>query len=171
MLLQPEQEKPSDELVAIPDGQAGIAATLAQMVRLTKEYRTNPVIRRLAESIVTAVPSKNWYTEAAAIQEWVRNNIRYTQDVYDVETLKTPLTLLMDRYGDCDDMSMLAGTLLQTIGHPVRYVAVGTQEPGQFDHVYVETRIGSRWVALETTEQVGLGWTPPQITARMIRNV
>ena len=165
------QENPTSELRAIPDGAAGIAATLDAMVALTREYRTDLGLRGLAESIVTAVPGKSYYGEASAIQNWVRENIRYTGDIADVETLKTPVILVASRYGDCDDMSLLAGTLLQAIGHPVRYVAVGTGEPNVYEHVFPETKIGNRWVTVETTEDVPLGWMPNDIVARMVRHV
>lgn len=165
-----EPEKARSTLRLIPDGAAGIGATLDTMVGFTREYRVNPAIRRLAEQIVAAVPGKSWYGEAEAIQNWVRNNIRYTMDVADVEMLKTPLVLVMERFGDCDDMATLAGTLLSSIGHPVRYVAVGSNG-ADYDHVYLETKIGSKWVGIETTENVALGWKPSSTILPMIRHV
>ena len=162
---------PKTTLHAIPDGSAGIAATLDYMVTETKKYRTDLTLRSLAENIIANVAIKNYWAEAEAVQNWVRSNIRYTQDVYDVETIKDPLTLVFSRFGDCDDMALLAGTLLITLGHPVRYVATGASEPGEFDHVYVETKIANRWVGVETTENVPLGWIPEPQIARMVRHV
>jgi transglutaminase-like putative cysteine protease len=162
---------PSHELVEIPDGTAGVIATVEKMVDNTRIYKKNFAIRSLAERIASPVTGKNWYGQAEAIQNWVRDNIHYMQDVADVETLKTPLALVLDPFGDCDDMASLAGTLLQAIGHPVRYVAVGTVEPGVFEHVYVETKIGNRWVGMDTTEDVPLGWIPEPQLARLVRNV
>lgn len=169
-MLQPTQpEPPSNELIDIPDGRAGVAATLDRMVDFTRQFKRNLAIRSLAESIVSPVLGKDWYGEAQAIQQYVQRNIRYTQDVMDVETLKTPVALLYDPFGDCDDMATLAGTLLQSIGHPVRYVAVGIHSQ-DFEHVYVETKIGSRWLAMDCTEPVGLGWTPQPQLSRLVRN-
>lgn len=169
-LPEQEPEKPIDVLYTIPDGRDGIAVTLDMMVALTREYRRNLMMRKLAQEIVMPVPAKSWYGEAAAIQEWVRDNIRYTQDVYDVETLQTPIVTYMSHQGDCDDMSVLAGTLLQAIGHPVRYIAVATVEVGDYNHVYAETKIGSNWIGVETTESVALGWKPPSLS-QMVRHV
>lgn len=168
---QESQADPQGILVAIPEGRAGIAATLDFMVELTKQFRHDITVRTMAERIVARVPGKNYYGEAEAIQNWVRDNIRYTQDVYDVETVKPPLATAFSHSGDCDDMALLAGTLLQSIGHPVRYVAVGTETPGVFEHVYVETKIGPRWIGVETTEDVSLGWTPQPQLSRMVRNI
>lgn len=171
MLGEIPQPPASNELVVIPDGVAGVAATLDKMVENTRIYKRDLAIRSLAERIASPVLGKNWFGEAQAIQNWVRDNIRYTQDVWDVETVKTPLALVYDPYGDCDDMASLAGTLLQAIGHPVRYVATGSVEPGQFEHVYVETKINRRWIGLETTEDVPLGWIPEPQLSRLVRNV
>lgn len=162
---------PNGTLTEIPDGRAGIAATLDYMVDLTKQYRTNITVRTIAENIVQRIQGKDWYGEAAAVQEWVRDNIRYTMDVENVEMVKNPVLTLFTHAGDCDDMSLLAGTLLNTLGHPVRYVAVGTQEADVLEHVYVETKIGTRWIGVETTEDVELGWTPQPQLARMVRYV
>lgn len=170
---QPEADPlPNTALLSIPDGAAGIRATLNLMARFTRQYRTDLTLRRLAESIVMPIPGKSWYAEIEAIQNWVRNNIRYTKDIYDVETLKTPLLLIQNRFGDCDDMSVLTGTLLNTLGHPVRYIAIGTEHPGEFTHVYPETKVNmNRWVSVETTEDVPVGWIPAPITAYMVSNV
>jgi transglutaminase-like putative cysteine protease len=170
MLPPAEPEKPVTTLRFIPDGNAGIGATLDAMVNLTRQFRTELAIRRLGEQIVAAVPGKSWHGEADAVQNWVRNNIRYTMDVADVETLKTPLALLYDRFGDCDDMALLAGTLLNSIGHPVRYVATSSNGV-DYDHVYTETKIGARWVGVETTEDVALGWKPQSTMLPMMRHV
>ncbi len=166
-----EETTPASALYAIPNGSAGIRATLNLMARFTREYKTDLTLRNLAERIVQSIAGKDWYGEIQAIQNWVRDNIRYTRDIHDAETLKTPLLLIQSPYGDCDDMAMLAGTLLNALGHPVRYVAVGTQFPGEFDHVFPETIYNNRWISVETTENVPIGWLPPEITARMVGRV
>lgn len=173
LLTTPQAEtKPNEAVYAIPNGAAGIRATLNLMARFTREYKTDLTLRRLAETIIANIPGKDWYGEIQAVQDWVRNNIRYTKDIYDAETLKTPLLLIQSRFGDCDDMAMLAGTLLNALGHPVRYIAVGTEYEGEFNHVYPETKVNmDRWISVETTEPVPLGWQPQPITAYMVGRV
>jgi len=165
-----QHEKPQSTLRWIPDGVDGIGATLDVMVAWTRKFRVDLTVRKLAEQIVAAVPGKSWAGEAEAVQNWVRNNIRYTMDVADVETLKTPIALLYDRFGDCDDMALLAGSLLSSIGHPVRYVATGS-DGVNYDHVYIETKIGNKWVSVETTENVAFGWKPMGTIVPMVRHV
>jgi len=157
-------------LAAIRNGAGGVRDTLDVMVALAKSYRTNLEIRNLAESLVRDIPQKDYWSEAEAIQRYVRDRIRYTQDTYDMEMLKTPLELLASRQGDCDDKSLLAATLLLSIGHPARFKAIG-YAPGEYEHVYTETKIGDEWVSVETTEPVELGWIPRQPSSVMVRHI
>lgn len=156
-------------LAEIPDGSAGVMATLRIMRDMAREARRDYAIRRLAEEIIrdANVDEKDWANEARAIHNYVRDNIRYTFDINGIETVKTPQKLLESRIGDCDDKSLLTAALLESIGHPARFVAVGF-EPGQLSHVFVETRIGNRWFASDTTEPVDFGWTPPRVENRAV---
>jgi len=167
--LSPEPQNAT--LGLLSGGAAGIRQTLNYMVSFVKEYRKNPEIRALAERIIFNAPEKDAVAEARAVFEWVRNNIRYTQDIRDVETIKTPDAVLYSQQGDCDDQSLLTATLLETIGYTTRFVAVGTHTPGVFEHVYAQVKLGTRWIALDTTENYPMGWEPPGIVARMERHV
>lgn len=144
------------------------------MRRFVRVFRVHPKIVELARSIVAAIPQKNYAAEAEALRAWVAQNIRYTQDVYDVETLQSPLVTLEMRQGDCDDQSTLLAALLNAVGHEARFVAVGMGAPDEFEHVIVETKIGERWLPAETTEPVTLGeypWQPDEVRTRMNWNI
>lgn len=159
------------ELRAIPEGAAGIRATLNIMAQLARQYRVNPAIRYQAEAIIGDVPGKDYFGEAAAVQAWVRDSIRYTQDVNGIETLKTPDVTLETGQGDCDDKSLLAAALLESIGHPARFVAIASARPSEYDHVFVETKIGEHWYGVETTEPVSFPWAPDHYFARMVGRI
>ena len=152
-------------LLRIRDGTEGVKDTLYIMSRLVRRYKRDPDLIATANRLTAHVPAKDWAGQVAALHEFVRDEIRYTLDVNGVETLRTPERLLRERQGDCDDMSLLLATLLESIGHPTRFVAVG-ESPGTLTHVYVETRVGDKWVALETTEPVEAGWEPPGMVNR-----
>lgn len=158
-------------LLSFVNDAARLEATLNQMLRWTVDYRTDPQIRAVSDSIVQAVPGKAYLQQCAAVQDWVRNNIRYNMDVYDTETLQTPVYTLQRMQGDCDDHALLVGTLLQAAGHPVRYTAIASQAPGLYDHVFAETLVGRRWMSVETTENVPLGWWPDFVFSRKTRTV
>lgn len=164
--------------MALPEGAAGIDATLALMVKLAQQSKHDYLIRNRALFIVENVKQKAWFDEIRAIQEYVRDEVRYVRDINGVETLATPRKTLQSMQGDCDDKALLTAALLEAIGHHTRFVAVGSQ-PGQYDHVLVETParfrtkdgIKTKWIPVETTEPVPLGWYPPGMSARMVQYV
>lgn len=156
-------------LMEIPNGAAGTKATLKLMSQMVKAGRVSPIIREKAVSLTRYLPQKDWFGEIKAIYQFVRDNIRYVRDINGVETIHTAEKILEQGAGDCDDKSILLASLLETIGHPTRFVAIGFA-PGKFRHVFVETKVGDKWLVLETTEPVSLGWTPKGVKARMIWN-
>lgn len=108
--------------------------------------------------------------EARAVHGWVRDNVRYVRDIAGVETLHTAPRLLVDRAGDCDDKSILIAALLASIGHRVRFVAVGFGPRG-YSHVYPEAFIAGQWWPMEATEPWGFGKGPGRKPARLMTEV
>ncbi|MDW8259652.1 MAG: transglutaminase-like domain-containing protein [Gammaproteobacteria bacterium] len=155
-------------LGTLPAGEAGTRATLRVMRDLVRRYKRADPIRRTALELTAALQPKNWMQEVRAVFSFVRDRIRYTRDVRGVETVQTPIATLELEQGDCDDKATLLAALLESIGHPTRFVAVGYRSPTEFSHVYVETRIGPRWIGLDATMPYEVGWTPPLGLARMI---
>lgn len=139
------------KLENIPQGVAGIKATLKRMRELVIAGKRNPAIRRIALRITSHLKQKDWAGEVRALNAWVRDNVRYVKDINGIETLHTPEKILEMMAGDCDDKSILLATFLESIGHPARFVAVGP-EKNRYLHVYVQTLIGKKWVSLEPTE-------------------
>lgn len=135
-----------------------------------KHGKTSEFIRRLAVALTNHLPQKDYVGQVKAYHAFVRDKIRYIRDINDVETLHFPEIVVERRSGDCDDKSILLASLLESTGHPTRFVAVGFT-PGEFAHVYVETLIGNRWVPLETTEPVEIGWSPKNVQSRKIVHV
>lgn len=170
MLLTPDNVA-TDTLQGIPEGAAGTRATLSAMADAARAAHVTLEVRDLAESIIAAVDGKDFRGEVQAIQDWVKNNIRYTRDPIYVETLKLPAALLEARQGDCDDQATLVAALLMSIGFKARFVAIGTNAIGQFDHVYTEVRLGNGWLSVETTEPVEIGWRPQGVVSRMVEHI
>jgi transglutaminase-like putative cysteine protease len=152
-------------LAAIDSGRPGVVETLHHMRRIAREARRDFFVRRKAEQIIAHIPGKDWAGEARAIHAFVRDEITYRLDPNETEMIRTPAKVLEAGVGDCDDKATLAAALLESIGHPARFVAVGFV-PGELTHVYVETKIGERWFAVETTEPVEFGWRVPGIMDR-----
>lgn len=152
-------DKLSGVLLGIPSGVAGVRVTLAIMRSLSRRFKTDLTIRKKAAALTQHLSQKDWSGQVRALHGFVRDGIRYIKDIDGVETVQTPLFTLQNEYGDCDDKSTLLAALLASIGHPSRFLAIG-MEPGKFSHVLVETRIGDKWIPLETTAPVPPGWLP-----------
>lgn len=156
------------QLREISGGARGTLETLKLMRALVRDGKKSLIIRNLVLSEISGLKQKDFIGEIKKIHSFVRDRIRYVKDIRGVETLQTPEKTLEFGQGDCDDKSVLVATLLEAIGHPTRLVAMGFRNGCGFCHVYVETKIGSKWVGVETTEPVKFGWTPPNTTSRMV---
>ena len=150
----------TQQLLDIGNGAQGTRNTLRVMSSLVRETRIEPLIRSLAVSLTSDAGNKQYMQEVDALFCFVRDRIRYVMDTNGVERVENPLTLLQTRAGDCDDKCTLLAALLESIGHPCRFCAVGYNAPGQYEHVYLETLVGRKWVALDPTEDVNVGWAP-----------
>ncbi len=139
------------------------------MRQLVREGKRNPSIRAKALELVAHLPQKHWMGQIRALHAFVRDHIRYVKDINGIETVHTPETLLSVGQGDCDDKATLLAALLESIGHPTRFWAVGFK-PGVFSHVLVETQVGPKWLPLETTEPVAPGWRPRNIVSQIHRH-
>jgi transglutaminase-like putative cysteine protease len=157
---------------ALPSGPAGIAATLKVMVRLARQFKKDPAIREVAAGLIRSLPQYDTMGEVKALHAFVRDGIRYTNDINRVETVQTPKATLELGIGDCDDKSLLLAALLESIGRPARFVAIG-MNGRPLSHVLTEVRHGpaGKWVPLETIRPVEVGWYPDGVTSKMIAHV
>lgn len=137
------------------------------MAQLTRKGLRDQRIRNLAVALTTrgflngtGLQQKDFAGEARRLHAFVRDQIRYVQDTDGVELLHEPVTLLQTGAGDCDDKAILLASLLGSIGHRTRFIAVAF-EPGRFSHVWVQDYLNGRWVDLETTEPLPFGTAVP----------
>lgn len=166
--MQLDQTRPS-LLADLPLGEPGTETTLRLMRRFVHQYKKAGAVRDTALALTAGLRQKDWVGEVNALFTWVRDHIRYVRDINGVETLQTPIATMDVGSGDCDDKSTLLASLLESIGHPTRFVAAGYQRPGRYSHVYVETRLGSRWIPLDATLlDKPMGSIPRPPVARMV---
>lgn len=161
---------PTCRLVNLPNGKAGVSKTLDIMRDLIRKGKIKLPIRLTALDIIAQQRQKDFYGEISALFYFVRDYIRYVRDIRDVETLQQPERTLQFRAGDCDDKVILLASLLESVGHETRLKAVGFR-PKNFAHVYLQTKVGHKWVSLETTEPRKLGWEPKNAVETMTRKV
>jgi hypothetical protein len=165
-------------LGAIPSGSAGVNATLKFMVSIARKSRTSVPIRTLAQRIVQHCPEQDDLCEATALQEWVRDQIRYVRDVRDVETVQFPEQTLQLGSGDCDDKSLLLASLAEAIGFATRFCAISVNNNPVPTHVSAQLLVrGTGWVNAEVIPIDGaqgkapLGWFPPDATCYRLAHV
>ena len=148
-------------------GARGARQTLQIMADLARRGMRDQDIRNLAVALTTqgflngrGLRQKDFEGEARRLHAFVRDDIRYVLDTDGVELLHDPVTLLEIGAGDCDDKAILLASLLGSIGHRTRFVAVAF-EPERFSHVWVQAHLDGRWVDLETTEPIPFGARVP----------
>lgn len=100
------------------------------MRRVVDTSRALPEIRATARDIVFRLNGCKEYDKRAhaiAIGRWVQRNVTYVNEL--PEIFQTPIVTLTQRYGDCEDKSMLTAALLESIGIPVVVMVVSSMSP------------------------------------------
>jgi transglutaminase-like putative cysteine protease len=162
-------------LQGLPDGVTGTAETLAKMRDVVRAAVRSPsqTVREAALRILSTVPQRKWLREIQALHAFVRDKIRYVTHPVGVQIIQTPEKTLEYAAGNCVDKSVLLSSLLEATGHPTQFVAlvIRGQQNGQFSHVIVETKAGSKWMPLESILPVPAGWYPPDAEKRYVRKI
>jgi transglutaminase-like putative cysteine protease len=174
---------------SLPSGLDGVRATLRVMVKVCRDFlKPRPtdfeaidsllLVRVTAQRAVQRCPEKDYWAEIAALHRLVRDDIRYTGDMLDKETLQFPDKTLLLQSGDCDDKAMLLCALAHCIGYPSRFCAVAVGGSPDFSHVSGQCLIdGFGWINAECIPiddagtKVELGWFPPDATQVMTAHV
>ena len=104
-------------------------ATVEHAIDLITGGAKDFVVRQSAIGILRRrdVRPKDYLGEIKALFEWVQRHVRYTRDPFRVEVLHSARRMLALRAGDCDDMSIVLGAMLEAIGHSVRLVRHGIE--------------------------------------------
>jgi len=158
-------------LVPLANGASGIFQTISTMRAMVNDFKTDPDMRAAAVGVVFQFPAQDDLAEACALFEYVRDCIRYVKDIHGVETLATPDKTLAMQVGDCDDQTVLLATMLEAVGYPTRFVVAGYNEPGIFEHVYMQALVNDQWLSMDPTELEVLGWSPPDPVALWVEPV
>lgn len=144
-----------------------VAEILKQMVLKSRESR---VVRLFALKLIRekGIAPKDYMGEIEALYTFVRDEIPYRKDAAFLDTFTEAEQQIKDYLfgtpsGDCDDKAVLLASLLLSVGHIPRFVLTNNIPDGKYVHIYCEVKHPKEqsWIALETTEQVELGWAPP----------
>jgi hypothetical protein len=162
---------PRIHLYRVPKGRSGSLVTAGMIADLilagAKDFR----VRQHAIQVfrTAGVRPKDRLGEVQALFRWVQRHIRYTRDILRVETLHTARRMLQLRAGDCDDMTILLGSMLLSTGHPVRLALAGfgPHRPHSYSHIYPEVLVNGCWIPADATMPYPLGWAPPALWKRL----
>jgi len=131
-----------------PAGWQHSKASIKKIGQLIEEGSVNPLIRQVAVRITAHLPSKQPTQEIEAIYQWVRSNIRFRYDPIGMEWLQAADRTLKERAGDCDCITILIGSLCQSLGHRALTRTVGASKMAP-EHVSALIWDRKRWISLD----------------------
>lgn len=147
--------------------------------RLTRKGVDDPKMRLLVGRILGrkcghnadgstkwCTPEKDASAEIRTIFAYVRNNVRYTGDIHNVDTFQTAARTLEIGVGDCDDAAVLLATLFAAAGYPVKFRVIQARGEPDWSHIFVLVGLPPdnprEWIALDATVRQPAGWHPPE---------
>lgn len=139
--------------VPLREGDSGVDQTVRAMIGLIDMGKKSGQVRARAAQILHDyhVRAFDFRKEFRAVFDWVKRNVRFTRDPTGKEGIHSADTILEWRIGDCDDFSILICSLLGTIGHRCRLVAISShpEDPAQFSHIYPEVQLDGQWIPVD----------------------
>jgi len=137
----------------ISEGDAGTRETVSLIRGLINQGRKDIGVRRLAESLLSGYPLDR-LSQAEIISilfDYVKKNISYLNDPVDVEFIRSAPRLLSEPFGDCDDYTVLLGSLAESVGIPVGIKVIDAENDNRFHHVYPVALLPGGQLAMDAT--------------------
>jgi len=132
--------------VLVPRGSI-LQGTLTLMQNLVDAWSVHPFMVQLARAIVSKAGAKNPVDETKAIWSWTRRMIDYRRDPVGAEWVQDPLeTVINAKAGDCDDLSVVCGSLLQALGHPCAMTSIQWVGRDTFSHAVCVDKLAGKVV-------------------------
>lgn len=132
-----------------------ISNRIGEIKKLILKGKKDATIRKTIADVVRNIPERDYDREISTVFFFVKNNIRFTKDVEDMDTYQHPVRTLELGMGDCDDFVILLGSLLSSIGHKIRIKVVQTEGEEDFNHVYLLVGLPSdrpsKWIPLDAS--------------------
>jgi hypothetical protein len=148
---------------------------MAIIIRLIRQGQADPSVRAWVSEVLTrrcgdawCVPEKDRNAEIRAIFDAIRERVRYTGDVWSMDTYQAARHVLKHRTADCDDFTILGASCLLAVGIPVTLVVIQTTESDDWDHIYLRAGNGKGgFTGFDASMDQPVGWeAPPGIVRR-----
>lgn len=156
------------------DDQHGPHDKMRALRAMIQKGATDPLVNELAMAIVASCPARSEACEAAALQQWCQQQIRYADD--GTQTFRDLGYTLrhLAAGGNCANAGAIVfGALCQSIGIPTRLVVLSRRTmlfASDPFHVYCEIgtprRTPEEWIPVEVTQPVPFGWDPAAYVAQ-----
>ena len=113
-------------------------STLRLMQNLIDQWCLHPLFVQVAREVAEMAGAKDAENEAWAIWAWIRANVTYRADPIGAQWIQDPYeTAFKSHAGNCANMAILAGTMLQALGHPAKATAVHWVDRDDWTHAVV----------------------------------
>lgn len=143
------------------------------VIKQIQKGREDPKVREFTLKALTKKCGKNWCIperdyegEIKAIFNSIRKNVRYTGDIYKLDTFQGAKRTLGYKAGDCDCYTIALGSCLQSVGYPVKIRIIQTVDSPEYNHIFLLTGVPPRnprkWISLDASVNKPAGWHPPR---------
>ena len=132
------------------------------MQRYALEAQRQPLVRLLAEEIITGLAPKDFLSEILAVYNFTCSHVRYANDPRTIELIKKPERIIKEIMAgktpslDCDDLATFMAALLLSLGRHVRIVTVAFRKMvykgnTQYSHVFLQAQEPRthKWINLD----------------------
>jgi len=154
------------EKFTIGRGPESVKATLLYMKQMVLKSDSDRIVKSTAHEIIRNIYPGDHLQQVKAITGWVRRKLHYVRDIYGVEEVTNPATMLhniskglLSHSSDCDDYAVLLSALLRSVGFPTRLEALAVNG-ARYDHARVSAYVLGKWLPIEGTKnalEVGVG--------------
>ena len=147
----------------------GMKAVVSIIKKVIETYRAKQFVRDKAQQLTkniarnkrTGHPDmRNFDAITETIYDYVVDKTIYTRDPNGIERLQMPDTTMLLGSGDCDDMVILSGALLESVGVPTRIKLLGEQQ-NTFTHILLEYKSNGVWKSFDPTLALYIGYKIP----------
>lgn len=116
------------------------------------KYGKNPCVVRFARRLVMDITESNAVeAQFSAVASFILDSFTYQADPRGAEYVRSPIRLLSEyckngySRGDCDDITLLAASLFNALGIPVRILAVKIGGSDVYNHVLLQAQVRGEW--------------------------
>lgn len=169
--MQPKMQnrRPSWTLLPLGRGEAGVWRTIGVMRNAIRRQAADPTVRETAHAIVLGCGPTDSDCRARRIVEWVRRRLAYVPDPIGVEAVALATSHLRRiaqngvSQGDCDDATVLLGTLARAVGLPVRITVASFRTNRRLHHVWPDLMTGAGWQEADVFRSERFNLSPSRI--------